>query len=350
MKEIICPKCNTPFSISANEHKGIVSQIRDHEFLEQVEEKVKIIENDHALKYQIFKLNSENQNKEALNKLEKEHFLSKSHYESQLKDRDNTIDRLKNMKMQLSTKMIGETLEQHCEATFNQYRATGFQRAYFEKDNDIRAGSKGDFIFKDFDSDGNEIVSIMFDMKNESDTTRCKKKNEEFLKQLDKNRNDKNCEYAVLVSLLETESELYNSGIVDVSHRFPKMYVVRPQCFIQIITLLRNANSSAMEYKNELKLLKSQQLDITNFENDLNHFKSSFEKNFGIAGAKFEKAIDDLDKSINYLQKTRDLLVGTNRNLRLANDKAQNISIKKLTRDNPTMKTKFNQLHDQKSC
>ncbi len=268
----------------------------------------------------------------------------KDKYETQIKDRDDAIERLRDMKARLSTKMVGETLEQHCETEFNRIRATAFPNAYFEKDNDASGGSKGDFIFRDFDSEGIEIVSIMFEMKNESDTTATKKKNEDFFKELDKDRVEKGCEYAVLVSLLEPESELYNSGIVDVFHRYPRMYVIRPQFFIPIITLLRNAAMKSLEYKTELALVKSQNIDITNFESDLDQFKTAFAKNYDLASNKFQTAIDEIDKSINHLQKTKDALLGTDRNLRLANDKAQDVTIKKLTSKNPTMAAKFDEL------
>lgn len=270
----------------------------------------------------------------------------KDKYETQIKDRDDAIERLKDMKARLSTKMVGETLEQHCETEFNRIRATAFPNAYFEKDNDARGGSKGDFIFRDLDSAGTEIVSIMFEMKNESDTTATKKKNEDFFKELDKDRVEKGCEYAILVSLLEPDSELYNTGIVDVFHRYPKMYVIRPQFFIPIITLLRNAAMKSLEYKTELALVKSQSIDITNFENDLDQFKSAFAKNYDLASRKFQTAIEEIDKSINHLQKTKDALLGTDRNLRLANDKAQDVTIKKLTRNNPTMAAKFEDLEN----
>jgi hypothetical protein len=273
----------------------------------------------------------------------------KDKYETQIKDRDDAIERLKDMKARLSTKMVGETLEQHCETEFNRIRATAFPNAYFEKDNDARAGSKGDFIFRDSDSAGTEIVSIMFEMKNESDTTATKKKNEDFFKELDKDRVAKGCEYAILVSLLEPDSELYNTGIVDVFHRYPKMYVIRPQFFIPIITLLRNAAMKSLEYKTELALVKSQSIDITNFENDLDQFKTGFAKNYDLASRKFQTAIDEIDKSIDHLQKTKDALLGTDRNLRLANDKAQDVTIKKLTRKNPTMAAKFDELKDKSS-
>jgi len=268
----------------------------------------------------------------------------KDKYETQIKDRDDAIDRLKDMKARLSTKMLGETLEQHCETAFNQIRATAFPRAYFEKDNDARSGSKGDYVFRDTDDAGTEIVSIMFEMKNEADTTATKKRNEDFFKELDRDRNEKNCEYAVLVSMLESESELYNTGIVDVSHRYPKMYVIRPQFFLPLITLLRNAAMNALTYKSELALVKAQHVDITNFEEDLDSFKSAFAKNYDLASRKFQTAIDEIDKSIDHLQKTKDALLGTDRNLRLANNKAQDVTIKKLTRKNPTMAEKFNNL------
>ena len=265
----------------------------------------------------------------------------KDKYETQLKDRDDAIERLRDMKARLSTKMVGETLEQHCETEFNRIRATAFPRAYFEKDNDARSGSKGDYIFRDKDEADTEIVSIMFEMKNESDRTASKTKNEDFLKELDKDRNEKGCEYAVLVSLLEPDSELYNTGIVDVFHRYPKMYVVRPQFFIPIITLLRNAAMNSLKYKSELALVKAQNIDITKFESELETFKNAFARNYDLAANHFQKAITEIDKSIDHLQKTKEALLGTDRNLRLANDKAQEVTIKKLTRGNPTMAGKF---------
>lgn len=267
-------------------------------------------------------------------------------YETQIKDRDDAIERLRDMKARLSTKMVGETLEQHCEIEFNRIRATAFPHAYFEKDNDASEGSKGDYIFKDMDDTGVEIVSIMFEMKNENDATATKKKNEDFLKELDKDREQKGCEYAVLVSLLESDNELYNTGIVDVSHRYPKMYIIRPQFFIPMITLLRNASINSLEYKKELALVKEQNIDVTNFESDLEKFKGAFGKNYELASRKFQTAIDEIDKSISHLQKTKDALISTDRNLRLANDKAQDVTIKKLTRGNPTMTAKFDELED----
>lgn len=268
----------------------------------------------------------------------------KEKFETQIKDREDTIERLKDMKARLSTKMVGETLEQHCETEFNRIRATAFPMAYFEKDNDARGGSKGDYIFRDLDESGTESVSIMFEMKNESDETATKKKNEDFLKELDKDRNEKGCEYAVLVSLLEHDSELYNSGIVDVSHRFSKMYVIRPQFFIPIITLLRNAAQNSLKYKAELAVVKAQSVDITNFEDELDAFKTGFARNYDLASKKFKTAIDEIDKTITHLQKTKDALLGSENNLRLANKKADDLTVKKLTKKNPTMAEKFAEL------
>ena len=265
----------------------------------------------------------------------------KERFEMQIKDRDDTIERLRDMKARLSTKMVGESLEQHCETEFNRIRATAFPRAYFEKDNDARSGSKGDYIFRDLNETGTEIVSIMFEMKNESDRTATRNRNEDFLKELDKDRSEKGCEYAVLVSLLEPDSELYNTGIVDVFHRHPKMYVVRPQFFIPMITLLRNAAMHALQYKTELALVRAQNVDVTHFEGRLETFKSAFAKDYDLASRHFQTAIDEIDKSISHMQKTKDALQSTVRSLRLANDKAQDVTIKKLTRNNPTMAAKF---------
>ena len=286
--------------------------------------------------------------KNQLEKLSLEKTISESaikdKYETQLRDRDDAIERLKDMKARLSTKMLGETLEQHCENEFNRIRSTAFPNAYFEKDNDARTGSKGDYIFRDFDGEGNEIISIMFEMKNESDETATKKKNEDFFKELDKDRSEKNCEYGVLVSMLEPDSELYNTGIVDVFYRFPKMYVVRPQFFVPIITILRNAAMHSLQYKSELALVKAQNIDITNFEEELDKFKQAFGKNYDLAARHFNTAIDEIDKSMKHLQKTRDALVSSDRQLRLANDKAQDVTIKRLTKNNPTMAAKFEEL------
>ncbi len=292
--------------------------------------------------------------KNNLDKVELQRELSeksiKMKYEIQLKERDDLIGRLRDMKIKLSTKMVGESLEQHCENEFNRIRATAFPNAFFEKDNDASFGSKGDYIFRDSDSEGNEIVSIMFEMKNECDSTFSKKKNEDFLKELNKDRLEKNCEYAVLVSLLETDNDLFNSGIVDFSYRYPKMYVVRPQCFLPIISLLRNASLKALEYKSELTAIKEQNIDITNFEKSLELFKDSFGKNYALASKRFETAITEIDKSINHLQKTKDALIGADRNLRLANDKAQEVSVKRLTRNNPTMREKFNSIRSSEAA
>ena len=268
----------------------------------------------------------------------------KDQYEEKLRFKDEEIARYKDFKSKLSTKMVGESLEQHCEIEFNQLRATGFKNAYFEKDNDAKTGSKGDYIFRDKDENGIEFISIMFEMKNEMDTTSTKKKNEDFLKELDKDRREKNCEYAVLVSLLEPESELYNSGIVDMSHRYPKMYVIRPQFFIPIITLLRNAAGNSLEYRKELEIIKAQNIDISNFESEMNDFKDKFSRNFRLASEKFQKAIDEIDKTIDHLQKTKEALLSSENNLRLANSKAEDLSIKRLTKNNPTMEAKFEEL------
>jgi hypothetical protein len=270
----------------------------------------------------------------------------KEKHQDELKLKDEMIERYKDMKLKLSTKMVGETLEQHCEIEFNKLRATAFPNAYFEKDNDSRSGSKGDYIYRECDEEGNEIISIMFEMKNEGDETATKHKNEDFLKELDKDRKEKKCEYAVLVSLLEAENELYNTGIVDVAHRYPKMYVIRPQFFIQIITLLRNAAMNAMKYKAELALVKNQNIDITNFEGKMDEFKKGFERNYDLYSRKFQTAITEIDKSIDRLHKTKEALLSSENNLRLANNKAQDLSIKKLTRGNPTMSAKFAELSE----
>lgn len=268
----------------------------------------------------------------------------KDNYESKLKEKDNLVDYYKDLKTRMSTKMLGETLEQHCEVSFNQLRSTGFQRSYFEKDNDAKSGSKGDYIFKESTPDGTEFISIMFEMKNEMDTTATKKKNEDFLKELDKDRREKNCEYAVLVSLLEQDNELYNNGIVDMSHKYPKMYVIRPQFFIPMITLLRNAATNTVRYKQQIEEYKTQNIDISNFERDMFDFKDKFSRNYLLASKQFQNAINEIDKTIDHLQKTKASLLSSENNLRLANDKAQGLSIKKLTRNNPTMKQKFHEL------
>lgn len=272
----------------------------------------------------------------------------KDGYEERLRLKEEQIAYYRDFKARQSTKMVGESLEQHCEIEFNRLRATGFQNAYFEKDNDARSGSKGDYIYREFDDQQIEFISIMFEMKNEMDETATKKKNEDFLKELDKDRREKNCEYAVLVSLLEPDSELYNSGIVDMSHRYPKMYVIRPQFFIPMITLLRNAAQNALQYRQELAVIRSQNVDISRFEDDMNDFKEKFSRNFRIASERFQKAIDEIDKTIDHLQKTKEALLSSENNLRLANNKAEDLTIKRLTRNNPTMKAKFEQLAEEK--
>jgi len=296
-------------------------------------------------------LSSELKNKETEKQLLEKSLNEKYSNELRTKDdiiklKDEQIAFREDLKLKLSTKMVGETLEQHCEIEFNKLRATAFQNAFFEKDNDSRSGSKGDYIFKETDEHENEIISIMFEMKNENDQTATKKKNEDFFKELDKDRTEKNCEYAVLVSLLESENELYNQGIVDVSHKFKKMYVVRPQFFIPIISLLRNAAMNSMEYKTELNLMRNQNVDITNFEEKIDAFKTGFARNYELASRKFKTAIEEIDKTINHLNKTKDALLSSENNLRLANNKADDLTIKKLTHGNPTMREKFDSLKD----
>lgn len=268
----------------------------------------------------------------------------KQNFAVQLKAKDETIEFYKDLKARMSTKMIGETLERHCETEFNRLRATAFQNAYFEKDNDAKSGSKGDYIFRESTPDGTEFISVMFEMKNEADATSTKHKNEDFFKELDKDRTEKNCEYAVLVSMLEADSELYNTGIVDVSHKYPKMYVIRPQFFIPIITLLRNAALNSVHYRRQVAELKNQNVDISNFEVEMNEFKEKFGRNYELASKKFQTAIDEIDKTIDHLQKTKDALLSSEKNLRLANNRAQDLSVKRLTRGNPTMQKKFEDL------
>ncbi|WP_288887997.1 DUF2130 domain-containing protein [uncultured Eubacterium sp.] len=265
-----------------------------------------------------------------------------------LQEKDEQIAQYKDFKTRMSTKMVGESLERYCEDQFNALRATAFRNAYFEKDNDAKTGSKGDFIYRESDENGVELISIMFEMKNEMDTTATKHKNEDFFKELDKDRREKNCEYAVLVSMLESDSELYNGGIVDVSYKYDKMYVVRPQCFIPIITLLRNAATNALSYKQELQIVKNQNIDISNFEDSLLKFKEGFAKNYELAHKHFETAIDEIDKTIDHLEKVKKSLLGSDRQLRLANDKVEDVSIKKLTKNNPTMQAKFDEINNSK--
>ena len=393
MHEIVCPHCNKAFKVDEAGYADLLKQVRDKEFEKQLHDRLALAQKEKELAVELAEAKLRTQIQEQLatkasqvqeleaklttietaKKLELEqakHQLErerdelkssldrsqlekdlaekslKERYEIQLKDRDQTIERMRDMKAKLSTKMLGETLEIHCETEFNRIRHTAFPNAYFEKDNDARSGSKGDFIFRDYDAGGIEILSIMFEMKNEADTTATKKKNEDFFKELDKDRNEKGCEFAILVSLLEPESELYNTGIVEVSHRYPKMYVVRPQFFLPIITLLRNASLGALAYKQELETVKSQQVDVTNFEADLDSFKTAFGRNYELAQRRFQEAITEIDKSIERMQKVKEALLSSERNLRLANDKAQDVTIKKLTRKNPTMKAKFAELEE----
>lgn len=386
MSEITCPHCESKFNIDDVSYSNILKQVHNQEFEKLVNERLNSAEKEHHSALTLHKKNAELElektineknneiqlvklnNKEDIRKVEdnvkelksqkeiseiklKSEYEQKinsdaEYYKNQIKDREETIDRMKEMKAKLSTKMVGETLEQHCENEFNTLRATGFQNAYFEKDNDTSQGSKGDYIFKDKDDSNNEIVSIMFEMKNENDTTATKTRNEHFFKELDKDRNEKDCEYAVLVSLLEQDNELYNAGIVDVSHRYQKMYVVRPQFFIPIITLLRNAALNSLKYKNELAQIREQNLDITNFQADVENFKENFGRNYTLASRQFFNAIDQIDKTMTSMQKIKDELIRSNNNLRLANDKVDNLSITKLTRSNPTMAAMFNEQNE----
>jgi len=393
MNEIICPHCKKAFKIDETGFTDILKQVRNHEFEKELHERLEILEKDKESAVKLAEANTANTLQrdiakkdtelaemkskisnadlekklaitEAVNKVEKERdeltgklknkdterqLLEASlrdKYEGDLKLKDETIERLKDMKLKLSTKMVGETLEQHCETEFNKLRATGFQNAYFEKDNDSKTGSKGDYIYREIDESGNEIISIMFEMKNEQDVTATKHKNEDYFKELDKDRIEKKCEYAVLVTLLEAENELYNTGIVDVFHKYPKMYVVRPQFFIPMITLLRNAAMNSLKYKAELALVRNQNIDITNFEESMNKFKEGFAKNCQLTSSHFKTAIEEIDKTIDHLQKTKDALLSSENNLRLANNKAEDLTIKRLTRGNPTMTAKFAELSD----
>lgn len=380
MSEIKCPKCGTTFKVDDSSYADILSQVRGAEFeaelharLEEAKKQAATDQKLNAaeLKAEIEKLKQELKNTEtekklavaeALAPLEKErdklaNDLKVKDAESKAKEtalaekykgaldlKDEEIERLKDMKAKLSTKMVGESLEQHCQTEFNRIRMAAFPNAYFEKDNDARTGSKGDFIFKECDEQGNEIISIMFEMKNENETTATKHKNEDFFKELDKDRNEKKCEYAVLVSLLEADDEYYNSGIVDVSYRYEKMYVIRPQFFIPIITLLRNAALNSLKYKAELAVVRSQDVDITNFENDMNEWKASWANTMKNAGKKHLEAIEQINKAIKDLEKTRDALMLSDKHLASAEGKLDNLTIKRLTRGNPTMKQKFDDL------
>ena len=402
MNEIICPHCKKAFKVDEAGFADILKQVRDHEFERELLERAEMFERDkeNAVKLaeattkntiqadiakreaEIARLraaieSAETDKKlaltEAVNKVEKERDeiaseLKSKETEKQLfevslreqfatelktkddiiKLKDEEIEFRKDMKARLSTKMVGETLEQHCETEFNKLRATGFQNAYFEKDNDARSGSKGDYIYRETDEAGNEVISIMFEMKNEGDETATKKKNDDFLSELEKDRNEKKCEYAVLVTLLEADSELYNSGIVDVSHRYNKMYVIRPQFFIPMITLLRNAALNSLKYKSELALVKAQNIDVTNFEDQLNDFRDSFGRSYRLASDRFQDAVASIDKSIIQLQKTKENLLKSEDHYRIANTKADELTVKKLTRSNPTMAAKFDELKETK--
>lgn len=395
MAELKCPHCGQTFTVDDTELSSIVQQIRDKEFEKDIEKRISELkehmmmthrlemeakENEiklmsqkeydkeiQKLKSQLEKatdravqlqaqLDSSEDKKtiavmEAVKKVEEE----KKELESQLthekdkgklllEQKDEQIAYYRDLKTKMSTKMVGETLEQHCEIQFNQLRATAFRNAYFEKDNDSRSGSKGDYIYRETDENGVELISIMFEMKNEMDETATKHKNEDFYKELDKDRKQKNCEYAVLVSMLESDNELFNAGIVDVSYKYEKMYVVRPQCFIPIITLLRNAAMNAMEYKQELAVVRNQNIDISDFEEKLMNFKSDFSRNYDIAHSHFDKAVDEIDKTIQHLEKVKKELLGSDNQLRIANNKVDEVSIKKLTRGNKTMQEKFEEL------
>ena len=395
MAELKCPHCGQAFTVDDTELSSIVQQIRDKEFEKDIEKRISELKEHMMMTHRLEMEAKENEIKlmsqkeydkeiqklksqldkateksaklqaqlesredkkiiavmEAVKKVEEE----KKDLESQLihekdkgklllEQKDEQIAYYRDLKTKMSTKMIGETLEQHCEIQFNQLRATAFRNAYFEKDNDSRSGSKGDYIYRETDENGVELISIMFEMKNEMDETATKHKNEDFYKELDKDRKQKNCEYAVLVSMLESDNELFNAGIVDVSYKYEKMYVVRPQCFIPIITLLRNAAMNAMEYKQELAVVRNQNIDISDFEEKLMNFKSDFSRNYDIAHSHFDKAVDEIDKTIQHLEKVKKELLGSDNQLRIANNKVDEVSIKKLTRGNKTMQEKFEEL------
>lgn len=395
MEEIKCPKCGEVFQIDETSYAAIVKQVRDSEFAREIKQRESAFAADKQNAVELAQAKAVNQKEKELaesraeierlkgevqlirakaqlavqtavqekdskilelgNELDlakKEQELQaksmKEQHEAELRLKDEEIAHYKDFKARQSTKMIGESLEQHCENEFNKLRATAFPNAYFEKDNDARTGSKGDFIYREYSPEGVEFISIMFEMKNEMETTATKHRNEDFLKELDKDRREKKCEYAVLVSLLEADSELYNSGIVDVSYKYEKMYVVRPQFFIPIITLLRNAALSTVQYRNELAVIKNQNIDITHFEDAMNEFKEKFAYNYELASRKFRTAIDEIDKTIDHLQKTKDALLSSENNLRLANNKAEELTIKRLTRNNPTMQQKFAELEGNK--
>jgi hypothetical protein len=348
VNEIKCPKCGQNFKVDDSGYSDIVNQVRTKEFEKDLEKRLEL--KDLEKKNEIITLRAQtdleiSELKSQIDLISNERLLKqKEKYDEELKIREDEIKRLKDFRSKQSTKLVGETLEQHCEIEFNSIRHLGFSKSYFEKDTDTRSGSKGDYIFRDFDDNGNEFISIMFDMKNESDDTVQKQKNEDFFKKLDKDRNEKGCEYAVLVSTLEKDSDLYNRGIVDVSHRYPKMYVVRPEFFIPTISFLKNASLKALSIKIELDNIRAQNVDISNFEDNLNDFKKSFSQNTKRAKDSFDKAIQEIDNSIDHLQKTKISLLNTLTNLRIANDRADDLTIKKLTRGNPTMAAKFAEL------
>lgn len=384
MNQIRCPKCGEVFTIDEADYASIVEQIKNGEYkrdlarlekeydekivsavkLAESESKSSFVDEINKKEQEIVKLKAELEKKDVDNKLaltkavsdkdreiselQAEKRASEDNYNEKIKAKDELIAYYKDFKAKQSTKMVGEDLEQHCSYEFNKIRPL-FPNAYFEKDNEVSktTGSKGDFIFRDYDDDGNEIVSIMFEMKNEMDTTASKHKNEDFFKELDKDRIEKKCEYAVLVSLLEMDNDYYNDGIVDLSHKFKKMYAIRPQFFIPIITLLRNAALKSLDYKKELALIKNQDIDVTNFENNMNTFKESFAKNYNMASKKFEDAIAEIDKSIDHLQKIKAALTGSENNLRIANNKAQELTIKKLTKNAPSVLEKFKALESE---
>lgn len=384
MNQIICPNCGKEFTVDENSYADIARQVRDELFKEELEARVAHYEREKEAALALLRAELERNNNTEITKLRESSFLQvkekeekitelnsrlielestlklkdaeaenekktiSADYERQLRYKEEEIEKYRDLKLKQSTKMVGESLEQHCEIQFNKIRATAFPNAYFEKDDESIGGTKGDYIFRELDEDGNEILSIMFEMKNQMEGTADsqKHKNEEFFKKLDSDRTKKYCEYAVLVSLLEEDNDLYNDGIVDVSYRYDKMYVIRPQFFIPLISILRNAAYKSVEYRRELNLIREQNIDITNFENELNDFKNKFGNNYRLASEKFKKAIENIDKTISTLEKVRDNLIGSENNLRLANNKAEELTIKKLTRNNPTMKTKFAELED----
>ena len=351
MQEIKCPNCGAVFQVEESGYAQIAQQVRDKEFQKELECCTELLNKQKeqeltAKDQEIQKLMLLIEKAEA----EKQLVVSKAIQDKDLeiKQKDELIGYYKEFKARQSTKMVGESLEQHCLTQFNTYRMAAFPKAYFEKDNDAKTGSKGDFIFRESDEDGTEYISIMFEMKNEMDETATKHKNEDFFKELDKDRKEKGCEYAVLVSLLEIDNELYNNGIVDVSYKYDKMYVIRPQFFIPIITLLRNAARNSLEYRRELQIVKNQQLDLVHFEENMAAFKTGFAKNYELASKKFQTAIDEIDKTIDHLQKIKDALQSSGEQLRRANSKADGLSIKKLTKNAPSVKTMFDELEQQK--